>query len=72
MNHTLTSPDSMATPTQQPAQFPTAFISPGRTHASESRWHFRRLDPAFSTTKTVLRGVKGTEECDEAHVDLTR
>jgi len=26
----------------------------------------------FFTTKTALRAVKETEECDELHVDLTR
>ena len=71
MNHTSTSPDSVASPSLQPAQFSIAFISPGRSHASGLRWHFRRLDPFFFSTNGALCVVKGTEKCDEAHVDLT-
>ena len=48
MKRTLTSPDSVASPSLQPAHFYIAFISPERTHTAESRWYFRPLDLAFS------------------------
>ena len=47
MKRTSTSLDSVASPSLQSAQFSIAFVSPGRTHAAELRWHFRRLNPAF-------------------------
>ena len=59
MNHTSTLPDSVASPSLQPAQFSIAFISLGRTHTSESRWHFRRLDPAFSPLTGPCAWPKG-------------
>ena len=59
MNHTSTSPDSVASPSLQPAQFSIAFISPGRTHGSRLRWHFRRLDPAFSPQTGPCARSKG-------------
>ena len=71
MKRTLTSPDSVASPSLQPVQFSIVFTSPGKPTPLNRGGISGDLTRLFST-KTVLRGVKETEECDEAHVDLTR
>ena len=49
------------------------FGSPGSTHAAG--WievTFQVIIDQFSSTNGALRAVKGTEEGDESHVDLTQ
>ena len=73
MNRTLTSPDSVASPSLQPAKFSVACISPGRTHAAESRWHFRQglhqgrvgPRPSFFRIKPENTGRVGAAEKDK-------
>ena len=47
MTRTLTSPDSVASPRLQCAQFYVSFVSPGSTHAAGFSLYFSTVDLLF-------------------------
>ena len=59
LNRTLTSPDSVASPRLQWAQFFVAFILPGSTHAARSSSHFTSVDPLFHHEHGLASGQRG-------------
>jgi hypothetical protein len=72
MNITLTSPDSVASPPLQRAQFFITLNSPGRDHAAGDRGGISGdLTNCYSRNR-ALCAVQGTQECDEYHIDFTR
>ena len=72
MNITLTSPDSVASPPLQRAQFFITLNSPGRDHAAGDRGGISGDLTDFSSTNGALRAAKVKRECDEYHIYLTR
>jgi hypothetical protein len=71
MNRTLTTPDSVASRSYNERSFSMS-LSCLESPAPPDRGDISGQLTSFSTTKTALRAVKETEECDESHVDLTR
>jgi hypothetical protein len=72
INRTSTSPDSVASPQLQCAQFFIVFSSLRCTHAAGSSGDISGQSTPLLSSYTALRAVKETEKCDESHVDLIR
>jgi hypothetical protein len=72
MNITLTLPGSVASPLLQRTQFFITLNTPGRDHAAGDRYGISGDLTNFSSRNWALCAVKGTQLCDEKHIDLTR
>ena len=72
MNRTMSSPDSVVSPPLKRTQFFIALISPGSSQAAGDRRGISGDLTDFTSTYGALRAVKGTQEGDELHEDLTR
>jgi len=72
MSRTSTSPNILASPLLQRAQFFVALISHGSTprHWTEVKFSGDLTD--FSSTNWTLCAVKRTEDSDESLINLTR
>ena len=70
MLRTLVSPGHVVSPSLQPAQFFVVFNSPESTAPQNGGWISGDL--AFPATNKAMRAVKGPEEGNESHGDLTR
>jgi hypothetical protein len=72
MNITWISPDSVTSPPLQRAQIFILLNFPGGTYAAGDRGGISGDLNNFSTTNGALCKVKGTQEGNESHIDITR